>query len=117
MPLQLFTYCEARYTPAISASTQKVINHMQQRHTEVVRINPLHPESSFIEHAITLLRANELVVFPTETVYGLGANALQPAAVECIFAAKGRPFSNPLIVHIADQSTLETLVTHISPQT
>jgi L-threonylcarbamoyladenylate synthase len=89
---------------------------MQERHTEVVRIDPIHPEPSLIEHASALLRADELVVFPTETVYGLGANALQSEAVERIFAAKGRPFSDPLIVHIADQSTLETLVTHIPPQ-
>src|SRR5947209_18143214 len=89
---------------------------MQQRYTDVVRINSIHPEASLIEHAATLLRAGELVVFPTETVYGLGANALQSEAVEHIFTAKGRPFSDPLIVHIADQSILETLVTHIPPQ-
>ncbi len=89
---------------------------MQRRYTEVVRINSIHPESSLIEHAATLLRAGELVVFPTETVYGLGANALESDAVERIFAAKGRPFSDPLIVHIADQSTLERLVTHLPPQ-
>jgi L-threonylcarbamoyladenylate synthase len=48
-----------------------------------------------------LIRAGRLVAFPTETVYGLGANALDPAAVERIFAAKGRPHSSPLIVHVA----------------
>src|SRR5438105_12731938 len=89
---------------------------MQQKHTEIIRINPIHPELPLIEHAAALLRADELVVFPTETVYGLGANALQPEAVERIFAAKGRPFSDPLIVHIAEQNTLETLVTHLPPQ-
>jgi L-threonylcarbamoyladenylate synthase len=89
---------------------------MRQKHTDIIRINPTYPEASLIEHAAALLRADELVVFPTETVYGLGANALQPDAVERIFAAKGRPFSDPLIVHIADQNTLETLVTHIPPQ-
>src|ERR1700733_3319882 len=55
-----------------------------------------------IERAGRLLRAGELVAFPTETVYGLGANALDAAAVEKIFAAKGRPHSSPLIVHVAD---------------
>lgn len=89
---------------------------MQQRYTEVVRINPLYPEPSLIKHAATLLRTGELVVFPTETVYGLGANALEADAVEHIFAAKGRPFNDPLIVHIADQSTLEMLVTYIPSQ-
>ncbi len=49
-----------------------------------------------------MLRAGGLVVFPTETVYGLGANALDAAAVARIFAAKGRPSNNPLIVHVAD---------------
>ena len=49
-------------------------------------------------------RAGRLVAFPTETVYGLGANALDPAAVRGIFGAKGRPATNPLIVHVADPS-------------
>jgi L-threonylcarbamoyladenylate synthase len=53
-----------------------------------------------IEHAAALIRAGKLVAFPTETVYGLGANALDPAAVERIFAAKGRPHTSPLIVHV-----------------
>jgi L-threonylcarbamoyladenylate synthase len=54
-----------------------------------------------IEQAAELLRAGRLVAFPTETVYGLGANALDEAAVRQIFEAKGRPFSSPLIVHVA----------------
>jgi L-threonylcarbamoyladenylate synthase len=54
-----------------------------------------------IEQAAGLLRAGRLVAFPTETVYGLGANALDPAAVQRIFEAKGRPSSSPLIVHVA----------------
>jgi L-threonylcarbamoyladenylate synthase len=53
-----------------------------------------------VEHAAALIRAGKLVAFPTETVYGLGANALDPVAVERIFAAKGRPHSSPLIVHV-----------------
>src|SRR5256885_5959474 len=89
---------------------------MQQKHTDIIRINPLHPEPSLIEHAAGLLRAGELVVFPTETVYGLGADALQIAALERIFVAKGRPFSDPLIVHIADEASLEQLTTFIPEQ-
>ena len=54
-----------------------------------------------IERAAALIRAGRLVAFPTETVYGLGANALDPEAVERIFAAKGRPHTSPLIVHAA----------------
>ena len=52
------------------------------------------------DRAVALLRAGELVAFPTETVYGLGADAANPAAVAKIFAAKGRPADHPLIVHI-----------------
>ena len=53
-----------------------------------------------VAHAAGLIRAGRLVAFPTETVYGLGANALDPVAVERIFAAKGRPKTSPLIVHV-----------------
>ncbi len=54
-----------------------------------------------VEQAAALIRAGKLVAFPTETVYGLGANALDAAAVERIFAAKGRPRTSPLIVHVS----------------
>jgi L-threonylcarbamoyladenylate synthase len=54
-----------------------------------------------VAHAAALIRAGRLVAFPTETVYGLGANALDAAAVERIFTAKGRPHTSPLIVHVA----------------
>jgi len=55
-----------------------------------------------LERAAALLRSGGLVAFPTETVYGLGANALDPVAVARIYAAKGRPATSPLIVHVAD---------------
>lgn len=61
-----------------------------------------------IHHASTLLKAGELVAFPTETVYGLGANALDNLAVARIFAVKQRPHFNPLIVHCADIKTAQT---------
>jgi L-threonylcarbamoyladenylate synthase len=60
-----------------------------------------------IEKAAAILRAGGLVAFPTETVYGLGADAANPAAVRRIFAAKGRPADHPLIVHVADMSGLK----------
>lgn len=66
-----------------------------------------------IEQAARLLKAGELVAFPTETVYGLGADALNPEAVNKIFAAKGRPSDNPLIVHIGNQTQLAELVEEI----
>ena len=84
--------------------------------TEVVTVDAIHPEIAKIERAAALIRAGEVVVFPTETVYGLGADALQPGAVERIFAAKGRPFSDPLIVHIADEGTLDELASEIPAQ-
>ena len=61
-----------------------------------------------IQRAVALLRQGELVALPTETVYGLGADALNPDAVAKIFAAKGRPSDHPLIVHLADAEALTT---------
>ncbi|MCM3628032.1 L-threonylcarbamoyladenylate synthase [Paenibacillus glycanilyticus] len=63
-----------------------------------------------LEEAAGLLRDGELIAFPTETVYGLGADARNTKAVEGIFRAKGRPSDNPLIVHIADERQLAELV-------
>jgi L-threonylcarbamoyladenylate synthase len=82
---------------------------MYDRQTEVLPVDTFAPDPSAIARAAQLLRNGELVVFPTETVYGLGADALQPDAVEHIFVAKERPFSDPLIVHIASLETLDTL--------
>jgi L-threonylcarbamoyladenylate synthase len=86
---------------------------MEYIRTEIIEVNAKYPESKVIELAAKLLHDGEIVVFPTETVYGLGADAFQPIALERIFAAKGRPFSDPLIVHIADVSELELLTTKI----
>lgn len=66
--------------------------------------------SGTIEIAAAALRSSHLVAFPTETVYGLGANALDPDAALKIFKAKGRPVDNPLIVHISDLQMLRRLV-------
>ncbi|MBC7898157.1 MAG: threonylcarbamoyl-AMP synthase, partial [Cytophagaceae bacterium] len=81
----------------------------------VVVVDPLAPDPEVIERAAALLRRGELVAIPTETVYGLAANALDPAAVRRIYAAKERPSFNPLIVHIADASELPTVARHIPP--
>ena len=64
-------------------------------------------DEQIFQRAGQLLRNGGLVAFPTETVYGLGANALDPTAAEKIFAAKGRPSDNPLIVHVADPRDAE----------
>ena len=69
-----------------------------------------------IELAGEILRGGGLVAFPTETVYGLGANALDKAAVKSIYAAKGRPSDNPLIVHIAKKEDFAPLVREITPK-
>ncbi|MEG1139552.1 MAG: L-threonylcarbamoyladenylate synthase [Lachnospiraceae bacterium] len=70
-------------------------------------------DKSVIEEAGAIIRAGGLVAFPTETVYGLGADALQPKASEKIYAAKGRPSDNPLIVHIADFKDLNKIVREV----
>ncbi|MCI6222464.1 MAG: L-threonylcarbamoyladenylate synthase [Succiniclasticum sp.] len=67
-----------------------------------------------MEEAAALVRAGEVVAFPTETVYGLGADGLNGAAVARIFAAKGRPVDNPLILHVARKEQVETLTTGLS---
>jgi L-threonylcarbamoyladenylate synthase len=68
------------------------------------------PNSAEIEAAARLIRAGRLVAFPTETVYGLGANALDPEAVARIYAVKGRPPTSPLIVHVASIEMAQSLV-------
>lgn len=69
-----------------------------------------------MEHAGALLRAGEVVGIPTETVYGLAANALDPVAVSHIFEAKGRPQDNPLIVHIASLDSVQQIATEFPPE-
>jgi L-threonylcarbamoyladenylate synthase len=76
----------------------------------LVRVDPFDPEPAAIAAAAELLRGGGLVAFPTETVYGLGANALDEAAVRRIFAAKGRPAYNPLIAHLPDAAAARALV-------
>ena len=68
--------------------------------TRVLVVDPVHPDPSALDAGAQVLKNNGLVAFATETVYGLGALATEPAAVARIFAAKGRPAINPLIVHV-----------------
>ena len=68
-----------------------------------------------IEAAVDALRDGELVAFPTETVYGLGANASNPAAVRKVFELKGRPPAHPVIVHIDERRYLKRWVREVSP--
>ena len=71
------------------------------------------PDRQVMEEAAQLLKKGGLVAFPTETVYGLGANGLDGEAVAKIYKAKGRPSDNPLILHIAEQQEIAQLVTDI----
>ena len=72
-------------------------------------------ENDAFSRASDILRNGGLVAFPTETVYGLGGNALDPRASEKIYAAKGRPSDNPLIVHIANRADVAELASEIPP--
>lgn len=83
--------------------------------TEIVRVAPEAIDGAAIERAGAILKRGGLVAFPTETVYGLGGDALNPEASRKIYAAKGRPSDNPLIVHIADMAHLEPIVTSVPP--
>jgi len=74
--------------------------------TQVVPVRSDDPEPEVIAQAARVIRRGGLVAFPTETVYGLGADALNPAAVARIFAAKGRPAHDPIIVHLAGPADL-----------
>jgi L-threonylcarbamoyladenylate synthase len=84
--------------------------------TSVYSMNMPEAVESGLKAAALALQRGELVGFPTETVYGLGANALDAQAVKRIFQAKGRPADNPLIVHVASLDDLEPLITSIPPR-
>lgn len=83
--------------------------------TERIPCSPQHPDPEAVARAAALLRSGRLVAFPTETVYGLGAPAFDEVAVAGIFAAKGRPPNNPLIVHIAETDWLERVAVDVPP--
>ena len=85
-----------------------------RRQTSVVKVNPSNPEREAIARAAEIIKAGGLVAFPTETVYGLGADALNPEAVKGIFVAKGRPPDNPIIVHVAELEHLGILADSIT---
>jgi L-threonylcarbamoyladenylate synthase len=76
----------------------------------ILAIDPVTPDEATLQRAVETLRADGLVAFPTETVYGLGANALSEAAVRRIFVAKGRPTYNPLIVHVPETAAVGVVV-------
>ncbi|MBQ9376321.1 MAG: threonylcarbamoyl-AMP synthase [Schwartzia sp.] len=75
--------------------------------TRIAKITDIKKDAAAIEKAGALLRAGALVAFPTETVYGLGANGLDAEACAKIYEAKGRPSDNPLILHVADRAMVD----------
>ncbi|MCR4419527.1 MAG: L-threonylcarbamoyladenylate synthase [Clostridia bacterium] len=87
-----------------------------RRPTRYWRVNPRRPAPEAISRAARILRRGGLVAFPTETVYGLGANALSERAVRAVFAAKGRPADNPLIVHLGYAGQVAELAASVPPE-
>ncbi|NJL03393.1 MAG: threonylcarbamoyl-AMP synthase [Chloroflexaceae bacterium] len=83
--------------------------------TQTLTVDAHAPQAAVLTAAADVIQRGGLVAFPTETVYGLGADALNPVAVAGIFAAKGRPASDPLIVHLADLDQLELVVAELPP--
>lgn len=80
---------------------------------QIIKVNPQRTNRNIIQRAVKIIKKGGLVAFPTETVYGLGANALDKKAVRKIFEAKKRPMDNPIIVHIADFEDLFKLAKKI----
>ena len=83
--------------------------------TETLTVDPDHPDPAALAEAARILRAGGLVAFPTETVYGLGANALDGEALDRIYAAKQRPANDPIIAHIARIEQLDQLAREVPP--
>ncbi len=81
--------------------------------TIIIKVDEYNPQAKDLEIAAGILRAGGVVAFPTETVYGLGANALDTSAAGKIYEAKGRPSDNPLIVHVSEVADLEMLAREI----
>lgn len=84
--------------------------------TKIRQVEPNRIDRNIIEEAGRLIAAGELVAFPTETVYGLGGDAMHPLAARKIYAAKGRPSDNPLIVHIADFADMKRVAARLPEQ-
>jgi L-threonylcarbamoyladenylate synthase len=81
--------------------------------TQILKLNQKKPQANAIKKAAELLKKGQVVAFPTETVYGLGADAFNPSAVRKIFSAKGRPADDPLIVHVASIADTRKAVKNI----
>ena len=81
--------------------------------TRIAVIDPVAPDATAVAEGAAVIRAGQLVAFPTETVYGLGADGLNPMAMGRIYAVKGRPPDNPLILHLASHDQLPLLASEV----
>jgi len=99
--------------PTLNMTARVIFKNQAKMQTRILKINPKNPQISKIRQAAKIIKSGNLVAFPTETVYGLGANALDSKSVKKIFIAKGRPSDNPLIIHISDIADLKMLVDYI----
>ena len=81
--------------------------------TKIIKIDPANIDKELLTQAADVIKHGGLVAFPTETVYGLGADTFNPVGVANIFKAKGRPMDNPLISHIAEVGELERFAREI----
>ncbi|MCL7402248.1 MAG: threonylcarbamoyl-AMP synthase [Thaumarchaeota archaeon] len=90
--------------------------HEPVKPTRILRIDPSNPRIDYLIEAARVIKYGGLVIFPTETVYGLGADAMNNLAVRKIFEAKGRPLDNPLIVHISDINQLNILSDNVKEE-
>jgi len=81
--------------------------------TQLLKLDPERPQQEFIDLAAAIIRDGGLVAFPTETVYGLGTDAMNESAARKIFKAKGRPADNPCIVHVDSREMLDRVASHV----
>lgn len=86
------------------------------KQTITLKVDPQQPDIKQVQAAANIIKKGGLVAFPTETVYGLGADALNPQAVSALFEAKKRPLDNPPIVHVENTNDVHTLAQHVSPK-
>jgi L-threonylcarbamoyladenylate synthase len=87
---------------------------MAEFSTRVIIIDAAMPDHTAIREAANLIRSGQLVAFPTETVYGLGGDGLNPESLRRIYTVKGRPPDNPLILHVANQAQLSSVAAEVS---
>ena len=86
------------------------------KRTLVLKVNPEKPETEKVQAAANIIKKGGLVAFPTETVYGLGADALNPTGVSALFKAKERPLDNPPIIHVGNIKTVYTIADKVPPK-